>query len=30
MTITADKNYNFIDILIADFVADNCTLKKKN
>jgi hypothetical protein len=30
MTITAYKNYNFIDILIADFVADNYTLEKKN
>lgn len=29
MTITAYKNYNFIDILIANFVADNCTLEKK-
>jgi hypothetical protein len=29
MTITTDKNYNFIDILIANFVADNCTLEKK-
>ena len=23
------KNFNFIDILIANFVADNCTLEKK-
>ena len=29
MSITTNKNYDFIDILIADFVADNCTLEKK-
>jgi hypothetical protein len=29
MSITAEKNYDFIDILIADFIEDNCTLEKK-